>query len=368
MADLATIVEQLNEAGVPDMVARNTAAQFGRGARQYLGATILPEVNVPRREYKEEAIRFRTVIAPDGDRYSAAQRRGADLYASFLVETGSSDIAVQLDGSDYDALVSFLNSNQDISAIAAITSFLDEKINHALLQAMERQRWEAIVDAQVERRGDNNYSETVVYANPAGHRVTPAAPWSTVTTDIYNDIFTLAQLLWNKGYQIGRIITSRNIVSIMATNDTVKARGGITVVNATGQIQGAAGRATLANINQVLSDDGLPPIEMYDQRYSTQLGTFPYLKNDAMVFIATTDRDVELDLGDNVDLFPLVQRGSQLGYHAVAPPSGYATPQRIIKMNPMLDNKPPSIDTEGWVEHLSVIQEPEAVACYIGIT
>lgn len=366
MATLASIIEQMNSQGVPESVARNPAAQFGRGTRVYKGATILPERLVPDNTYREQSIRFRTVIAPDGTRYSAVQKRGSDLFASFLVELGHSDIGVPMNSQDYDSLRSYLQVNQDMAAMAVMTRWLDVHINTALLENMERQRWEAIVDSAVRRVGDNNYEEVVSFANPAGHRAAQSAPWSTNTTDIFDNIQTMAQVMTDKGFRVGRIITSQNVLSKMTRNSTVKTRGGVAVVNSTGQITSAGGRMTLQGINDVMQSDGLPPIETYDLQYQTQTGSQRFLKNDVMVLLATTDRGGELDLADNTDQFPM-SFGSVLGYHAVGRAAGQSMPGRVIRME-VFENKPPRIDSEGWMTHLPIIQEPEAIAVITGIT
>lgn len=364
MPSLVTIVDDMARTGVPDLVSKNNAAQFGRASRRYLGASILPERNVDKNAYREEAIRFRTVIAPDGTRYSAVQKRGGDLFASFLVELGHSDIGAEINGQEYDALVAYLNNNMSMEAAASMTRWLDTRVNMALIENCERQRWEALVDASVVRVGDNNYQETVTYANPAGHRAAQSAAWSTDSTDIFDNIQTMAQVLTDKGYTVGRMITSRRVVSIMAQNNTIKTRGGVAVVNSSGQITSASGRVTLETINQMMASDGLPPIETYDLQFRTQTGTKRFLKNDVFVMLATTPQSQDLDLGDAESLFNF---GSVLGYHAIGTPVGQATPGRVIRME-AFSNKPPRIEAEGWMAHLPVIQEPEGIAVITGIT
>lgn len=363
MATLATIVEQMRSDGTIDTIMRNPSAQFGRPARRYLGATLLPEVMKPKNEYREESIRFRTVVASDGTRYSPAQLRAGELFASFLVELGNSDIKRELNGQDYDALLRYLDSQQDMSAIAAVTQWLDTTVNLAHAENAERQRWEAIVGAAVSRVGDNNYVETVNYSNPGGHRAAAAAAWSTNTTDIWDNIHVMGDLLKSKGYSIGRIVTSTAVVGIMAKNATVKSRAGHVIVNTTGQIQGAPGRASAAAINATLSEDGLPPIEVYDLQFRNQTATKRFMPANVMCFFAAGDRDPALDFGDNEELFNF---GSIIGYHAVGVPAGHGTPGRVVDLE-VKTNKPPRIIAESWMTHLPVITEPEGMAVITGI-
>ena len=359
--DLATLVQQMNADGTVDTVARNPRAQFGRTNRQYLGATLLPERTVPENAFREESVRYRTVIANDGTRYSPAQLKEGDLIGSFLVELGNSDIARQFDSRKYDALLAYLNSNQSMEAIVSLTDWLDTTVNLALVEHDEAQRWQAIVDASVVRTGDNSYSETVAYSNPSGHRVAQSAAWSTDSTDIFGDIFTMADLLASKGYTVNRMITSRSVLSIMAGNDTVKTRTGIAVVNPSGQIQSAVGRATRDAINGILESDGLPPIETYDLQYRTNTGTSYFLKRNVFVLIATTGQDESIDFGDQEELFP-----DTLGYLAIGRAAGQAAPGRVVKAFAKED-KPPRVEGQGWQTSLPVIQHPEAIGVITGI-
>lgn len=362
MSTLATLISDLYRDGTIETIANNRSAQFGRTGRNYIGASLLPERTVPENAFREDAIRYRTVVANDGTRYSPTQKKGTDLIGSFLVELGESDIAREFDSQMYDALLRYLQSNQSIQAVTSLTNWLDTSINLALVEHDEKQRWQAIVDASVVRVGDNEYSETVSYSNPAGHRVAETAPWSTDSTDIFEQIHTMADLLVSKGYQVSRMITSRTVLSKMTGNDTIKTRVGIAVVNSSGQIQSAVGRATREALNAVLQDDGLPPIETYDLQYRTQTSTQYFLKRDVFVMLGTTGQDQTIDFGDNEELFP-----DTLGYLAIGRAAGQATPGRVIRAE-AFENKPPRIEAEGWQTSLPVILNPEAIGVIHTIT
>ena len=245
MSDLATLINTLRSDGTIATIASNPLAQFGRTGRNYLGASLLPERLVEENAYREDSVRYRTIVANDGTRYSPTQKKAGDLIGSFLVELGESDISREFDSKLYDAVLRYIQSNQSMTAVASITNWLDTAVNLALVEHDEKQRWQAIVDASVVRVGDNEYSETVSYSNPAGHRAAQSAAWSTDSTDIFEDIFTMADLLASKGYTVNRMITSRTVLAKMAGNNTVKTRTGIAIVNTSGQITSAAGRAKL---------------------------------------------------------------------------------------------------------------------------
>src|SRR5690349_8338947 len=145
--DLLTLVRTMQQDGTVETIARNPLAQFGPPARQYLGATLLPERLVPLNAYRERAIRYRTVIANNGTRYSPAQLKDDNsIVGSMLVELAETDIARQFTAEDYDAFLTLLMANSTMEAVAQLTRWLDVTVNRALLDLNEKQRWQAIVD------------------------------------------------------------------------------------------------------------------------------------------------------------------------------------------------------------------------------
>lgn len=359
--DIASLVNSLMTDGTVRTLAINTGAQFGIRPRAYLGATLLPERTVAENAYREEGIRYRTVIANSGTRYSPSQKKGAEIIGSFLVELGNSDIAREFTARDYDALIRLLMTNPTMEAAITLTRWLDT-VNLGLIELNEKQRWDAIVDASVVRSGDNGYTETVSYSNPANHRAAAGGTWSNDGYDPFTDILAMADLLASKGYTVGRIISSRPVVSTLAGNDKVKARTGVATISASGQIQATAGRASLEAINAALARDDLPPIETYNLQYRTQTGTGYFLKRDVFVMVATTGRDETLDLGDTG---PIVLNDT-LGYLALGRAAGQAGAGRVLRMEAKED-KPPRIEAEGWQTALPVITEPEAITVITGI-
>ena len=357
MADIASLVRTLMDDGSVRALAMNPQAQFGIAPRRYIGAELLPERRVEENAYREDAIRYRTVIANDGTRYSPSQKKAGEIVGSFLVELGESDIAREFTARDYDALLRLLGRNLSMDAAVTLVNWLDRTVNLALAEKNELQRWQAIVSASVTRSGDNDYTETVDYSNPANHRAAAGGTWSSDSYDPFTDILAMADLLEGKGYTVGRIITGRTVLSTLAGNDKVKARTGVATINASGQITATAGRATRDAINMALERDGLPPIETYDLQYRTQTGSGYLLSRAALVLVARTGRAEPIALGDPPD--PTTH--DTLGYTAVGRAAGQATPGRVLRMEPKED-KPPRIEAEGWQTSLPVITEPEAIA------
>lgn len=358
MPNLATLIQQLLQSGDVLRIARNPAAQFGTPTRRYLGAELLPERTVQANAYTEDQIRFRTVIANAGPRYGPTQKKGGVLVGSFEVKLAESDIAAEFTSQDYDALLRFLQQNLTIQATATVVNFLDSQVNIPLIEWIERARWQALVSAQVNLRGDNEFTEDIDYANPSGHRAAAGGTWSNDSYDPFLDIYAMADLLASKGFaaEQGRIVTSRNVVSILAGNAKVQARAGRILVSTGGQIQGGAGRATLGQINAALREDGLPVIELYDLQYRTSTSTGRFMPNSVLCLFGATGQQAEIDLGDTSVVLDNV-----LGYAAVGRPAGQSDPGRFIRAEAKED-KPPRIEAEGWQTVLPVVQEPESMA------
>jgi hypothetical protein len=359
--DILTLIMNMMRDGTLMRLAQNPLAQFGRPARRYIGAELLPEIMVEQNQYTEESIRYRTVIANAGTRYSPSQKKGGDLIGSFDVKLANSDIARELTGREYDALLSILGRNAEMEAVAATTNWADVVLNLALAEVNEAYRWQALENAIVQLRGDNGYSEDVPLSNPAGHRVNVAGDWDDDTYDPFDDIYAGVDLLQSKGYTVSRIITSNAARTKLARNAKASNRAArITLVN--GAIQSTS-RTSIAAINAVLAEDEIPPIERYDLRYRTQTGDTRFLGVGSMVFVAETGRDVELDIPDAEQNAVLT---NTLGYTAMGRAAGQSTPGRVIRAEAKFD-KPPRIEGEAWQSSFPVVQDPEAVFVLRGI-
>lgn len=364
MADLLTLISQMQADGTFARLARDPRAQFGPVNRRYIGAEILPELDAPANAYQEDGIRYRTVIANSGGRYSPAQKKaGGAITGSFRVDLGHQDIAAEFTGRDYDALVRLVGQGGDMQAAARIVRWADVALNQALIEETERQRWEALVNASTTLVGDNGWSETVTYPNPSGHRVAAGGTWSSNTYDPYNDITAQAQVLKDKGFMLRRIITSTRVVSILARNQKIAARAGSVRVLSTSDV---FGRVSQAELNGMMQADGLPPIETYDLLYRTQTGSGRFMADTVMVFLADADRDVTIDWGDTARYLPGGVADNALGYTAIGFAVGEPNQGRVMRVWAR-DNKPPRLEGEAWQTSLPVIQSPESIAVITGI-
>lgn len=365
--DINTLVDQLAGDGEFDRILRNPLAQFGTAQRPLLFARWLPERTVEENSYREEGLRYRTVIANNGTRYSPVQIKNSVISGDFLVELGHSDIGSELKAKEYDALLKLISQAQGgvvgrgnkptMEAIAQLTRWADATLTQPLAQKRELERAQAICDGTVTIKGDNGFEYAVELANPAGHRVTAnLSDWQDPDYPIYDDILAGVEFMASKGYTISSIMTGSTIRSYLSKNNDIKSRVGKVVVNATGQIMGATGRASLDQINEMFSEDGLPPITLYDTQYHTQSDSGYFLKRTDFVMAATTGRDETIDLGDDE---PLVISNT-LGYTAIGRPAGQNTPGPHVEVTAHR-NKPPRIEGEAWQTSFPVQTEVEGI-------
>jgi len=364
MADISSLLRDLRRDGSLDRIANNNLSQFGTRNRQRLGARLLPVRNVPFNQYTEDQVRYRSVIANAGTRYSPVQLKGGALVGSFDVKLAEQDIGSQLTSRDFDALRRFLGRGNNVAAMAQLVNFVDTTIVQPLDDWNERAIWQAIVNAIVQLRGDNEYTEDVAYSNPSGHRAAAGGTWSSDAYDPFDDIFAMAALLASKGYEVAAMYGSRNVASILGGNAKVAARANSRItVDAGGQLGSIIGRVTLAEINAVMNADGLPPMTLYDLTYQTSTGTGRFLPNNVLVMIGRTgDSDTVVIPGAD----DLEELDNVLGYFAVGTAAGQDTPGRVIEVE-AFSRKPPRVECEGWQTGLPIITQPEAIAVISGI-
>jgi hypothetical protein len=365
--DIATLVTQLLDSGEVNLLLNDPSVQFGTSARPYVGASILPERTVEDNEYTDENIRYQTVIANDGSRYSPAQLKASGaIIGQMKVSLGNQDIARQFTGREYDVLLRLLNQDRSMEATTQLIRWVDTTILRALLDLNEKQRWDAIITAQVIRVGNNGFREVVPYPNPAGHRSTVGDAWDTVDGDPFADINAGIDLLTGKGYTANRIVTSRQTLQVMLNNANVRQRAGAARIEVTPglspQLNAAYGRASLQSVNAVLAEDGIPPIELYDLQYRDLSGAKWFLPRGKMVILATTGQDETIIA--NEEQLTLLE--NTIGYTAIGRAVGQPTPGRVIWMEPKT-NKPPRVEAEGWMTSLPVINTPEGIVVLNGL-
>lgn len=339
------------------LIAGNSIAQFGTPARRYLGAEILPERLVNRNIYRETGVKFRTVVANDGTRYSPVQKKDGKLVSSVLVELGNSDIGNDITAEDYDAIIEMLERNEDLDAAAGFVSdWADAVLNLALIEHNERQRWAAIVNGQVVRRGDNGYLETVDYPNFPGQRTNAGGQWSNDNYDpMTSDIVPKVDLLRGKGFVVNRIVTSNTVLTILLRNAKVRAA-------ILGRTDGA-GMITRDQLNGYLAAHGIPPIETYDLTFQLQGDeTQWFYPRNALTLLCTTGRDARIETEEET-----IVLSDTHGYLGVGRAAGQSAPGRVLRIEAR-DDKPPRVDGQAWQTSFPVLLEPDSNATIAAIS
>lgn len=357
MPDIQGLIDGMTRDGSITRLARNRAAQFGTRTRRLIGAEILPARDVEENAFTDDTVRYRTVVANAGTRYSPVQLKSGALAGSVDVKLFETDIGSELTSREYDILLRYLDRNQSMEAIASVVDFLDTTVVQALEELREVYRWQAIEKALIQRRGHNGYKEDIPLSDPAGHRVNAAGAWSNNAVDPMADILAIKQMLINKGFAISRIITGSKVMGILGLNDLMRTRAGAITVNVGGGlvVQGAA--ADEEKLARIFRSNGLPAPEMYDLVYRTQTGTSRFISDNVMIFLGTTGRDANFDVGqDIVEILP-----DTLGYYAVGRAAGQSAPGRVVQAK-FKDDKPPRVEAQGWETTSPVVLEPEAMA------
>lgn len=361
--DIRGTVQMMYDSGVISNLANDPMNQFGPAAQPYLGATLLPEQEVPNNEYREENIQYRTVIANDGTRYSPVQKKRGVFAGWMDVRLANQDIGSDFTSADYDTFLRLLGQNRDMDAVANLLNWTDLTLVRPLQMKIEKMRWDCLVDAQCVLTGDNNYTETVTYPNPTGHRVAAGGSWADDTYDPMLDITKGVEFLASKGYTASRIVAPTPVVTTIQNNDLVKSRAGTIAVAPGGTLATMPGRVSRQALNDLLNEDNIPSIETYDAQYRTQNGSGFYLKRNVMVIVATTARDRQINPGG--DGQPIVVPNT-LGYVGVGRPAGQADAGRRVLLS-AYENKPPRIEGEAWQTTFPVFTDPESVYVITGI-
>ncbi len=367
-------------------LALNPLAQFGAEDQPLLGAKFLPEILVPENSYQEDQIRYRTQPALDGARYSPAQmQKSGMLIGTLKVDLGFTDTADEFTGNQHDGLVKLLNRGGDLQAIAQVVRWADNTLLRPHVIKNEIQRWEAIVHALVKRRGVDGYTEDVQYYAPAGHRptvgggtVTTPAGWYSDAYDPYDDIFAGVQKLEDLGYQVTDAIATGKLMSVLRQNGSVVKRTSKVIVNAGGQLQGSTGRVSLADLQMINQDEGLPPFTKYNAGYETATGFKRYLDSpngdrDYLILIGKSGLqwDMKTDYASRVDgvsgtydpealEVKDLTINNTLGYYGVGRNVGQGASGRTVYTEAQM-KKPVGLYGESYQTGLPVIQEPQAI-------
>jgi hypothetical protein len=360
--NVAELVERMVEETAFLEVMNNPLSQFGTPAEPFLGAELMPERLVEENAWVEEGIRFVSNIANDSTRYSPVQLKEGAMIGSFQVVLGNSDIGSEFTGQHYDALVRLLKRFNNgavptMDQLKTLINWVDTTLNMPLRMKNELYRWQAIVEAQVLRSGDNGYREVVTMPNPTGQRTSVGGTWSDNAYDPFPDIVGMIQFLNDKGFIVRRVIASTTVRSILLGNTKVNQRAGVVSIMS-GSVVGLNALLSVDGLADLFRRNGIPPIETYDTQYRTQNGAGYYLPRDVMVFVCSTGRSEENIPVDERDIVTLE---NTIGYIGVGRAAGQSESGRALFLRAHED-KPPRIEGQAWQTSGPIVYEPEAFA------
>lgn len=383
MKTFLELYRELQEDGYYERVALDPNAQFGSEDQPMLGASILPEEQVPENSYEETRVRYRTKPALDGTRYSPAQmQKSGHLVGSFKVDLGHTDTADQFTGADHDGLVKLLNRGGDQQAIAQVLQWSDKSLIRPHTIKNEIQRWQAIVLGEVTRAGTDGYKETVSYYVPSGHRPvveggTVASPqgWYLSSYDPLEDIDRGVQTLEDLGYAVSGMYCTGKLTGVLKRNGEMAKRNSSVIVNASGQITSMSARMTDAQLRSIMQDEEMPAITRYNAGWETPNGFKRFLDlspnndRDYFVILGRTQRqwDMATNYAGRVDATASsaysdgsIQLDNTLGYYAIGRNVGQSRSGRTVLTEPQT-RKPVGLYGESYQTGLPVITEPQAI-------
>jgi hypothetical protein len=370
VTNISQLISWMNDTGQFSALANSPLSQFGTPQERLLGATILPEQQEMENSGKESGIAIEGEIGNSGADLSPAQLNKAFGDYSGAWTLGKIDAATQLTGGDIEKIIQYLMklrpSNTPVESSAEIvTRWFDRGVMGSLAKVIEHQRWQAIIDGVVKRRGANGYAEDVTYPFPSGHQVTVASSGTVVApagwydrnpataADALEDILSAQQRLADKGYTLNRIISRKSIKTVFMRNGKVRQSA----------LPDGATRATSqSDIAAMLESYELPPWETYDVTFpyrspnnSSILTRVAYLDRatfDPVILLASTSLEAQIDMGRDNGILTLP---NTLGFYKLGRPEGQTQYGKVAKAIVYDEKYPPSVYGEVVAKGLPVI-------------
>jgi hypothetical protein len=370
VTNVSQLISWMSDTGQFSALANSPLSQFGTPQERLLGASILPEQQEMENSFKDSGIAIDGEIGQSGADLSPAQLNKAFGEYSSLFVLGKIDAATQLNGADIEKIIQYLMrtrpSNTPVESSAEIvTRWFDRGVMGSLAKLIEHQRWQAIVDGVVKRRGANGYSEDVTYPFPSGHQVTVAASgtvaapagWydraAATAADALEDILAAKERLMLKGFTLNRIISKSAIKTVFMRNGKVRQSA---------LPQGATRSTSQSDIDAMLSSYGLPGWETYDITFPyrnpnntnilTRTGYLDRTGFDPVILLASTSLEAQIDMGRDNGILTLP---NTLGVYALGRPEGQTQYGKVAKAIVYDEKYPPSVYGEVVAKGLPII-------------
>lgn len=381
LSSLSELVSWMNGTGQIKSLAASAIAQFGDPATPLLGASLLPERILTDNVAKEGQLYIGGEIGQSGADYSPAQLNQGFGSAEENFVLGKLDSASQLVGPDIEAIINYVLpqiSTTDVRATSAaeiLARWIDRVILYGLSTVCEQQRWQAIVDKSVKRRGANNYTEDVVYPVAPGSVVTVAASGTAAApagwysrdpataADALEDILAMKQFFTDKGYMLDRIISKSSIRTVFLRNGKVRLAA---------LVPGTERAPTPADLQALMNAYGLPDWEVYDQTFRyrdpanapgfTRRAYLDRLNFDPIILLAQTTLSEQIRVERSDAALSTIELPNTLGYFGMGRPPGQTQFGKVMNLVVYDEKYPPSIYAEVIAQGLPIIQDKEAIA------
>ncbi len=359
MYNVNLLIKELQDKTAFNVSVNDPFLQFELDSKELLFSSLLPERRVQQNSYRDTGVRFKTMIANDSTRYSPPQKKQGMLVSSVMVELGDSDVGAELSMQAYEEFIKFINSGLSQNAVAQLIRLFENSISMPLALLRERHRAEVFTQGYVTRKGANSFEEVVKFSQPAGHRVTVLSA-SNPATDILGTLKAKRLLLEGKGFNVTRLITTKQVLNdYLIPNTAINAYGLETIVQPGGTFGSRPnGISEVQRVINALAAYDLPQPTLYEHGYSDQDNGYTRFVQDKIILVCETGRSQDVDLGNNAN--PIIIPNT-LGYTGIGIATGQLAPGIATKVE-AFDGKDARIEATGWQTTFPVLQDPEAFA------
>ena len=356
-----------------DSLLGNPEVSFGPVQAPYEMASVMPERTVESEDViRDNALRFHSIIANATDRYSPPQYKSSVESVQIGARLADSNAGFKLEAATIEQITRILRTGNTPRAAAATLRAFEMGTVKPLLDLAELWRCQCAVYARVNAIGMNGRNEQIDYENPTGSRSVVAGTWSDDAYDPMLDILAKKAWLAANGYRIAKIIVDQETVTILQGNAKMIARAQAIRVVQTSNVNGTvlsglalSSRMSLAQLNAVLADEGIPPFTVYEGVYntSTQRGVHFWPRRTMAFFGVTATGEDIVDQSGNL-LRSLV---NTLGFTALGIVVSQTRAGRVYQ-NKFEDMLPPSAIFTGWQSLIPVLEQHDAIAVLSGIS
>lgn len=336
------LIEELNEDGSVLDIANNVRTQFSLPTGPLLGAEFMPEERVRANKYTGGQLVQMAGEAQDLARHARVPYDRAFAVAKYEVALHDIGHGTDMDEADHDDLLDVLGLDVSMADAATLLNLVLNGVTIPIVVKEERNRWQVFTRRVHQRRANRDQAEDIPHPNPAGAVAQVALDWADPNADALDDMF--ARNDWLGG--TSRIVMPTPMLNRFLGNAAVqRAVNSIVVVN-NGQLVTQSQRTNLAEVNNYLSANGLPPIETYDRQHNGRR----FLPANVAVFFGNTGQARAVDLPQTAtaeaaqEVLP-----NTVGRYAIGRVGGHraSDPARIAKLIAKLEEMPYFVKAEG---------------------